>query len=455
MRHVIVGAGPAAQNALETLRALDAEAEIALVCDEPAYARMVLPYYLSGDVEEAALHTGDDAWWETLRVETHFGRRVAALDPAADRLRLDDGSELAFDRLLVATGSRAARPDVPGAEGEGVVDLWTLADANAFLAGPHRDVVIVGAGFIAFTILDAVARRAERVRFLELEPQILPRMLDPAAAALLSARLESLGIELHTGASLEEIGEAGGRRRLSLSDGSTLECDAVVMATGIRPNTGFLEGAGVELDPAVLVDDHLRTSRAGVFAAGDVAQGPDLLGGPRRVQAIQPVAVDHGRVAGANLAGEDVAYAGSLTMNVLAAQGLEAASLGRWEQDEDAMVVENAANHIYRKYVFEDDRLVGGILVGPTVAVTGMNDVGMLKGLIQTGVRLGPWKRYLAENPLDLRRAYVASGAAKELLGSTLLAGRAVGGGGFRFPRLPARRARSSHHATLLSGAPG
>jgi hypothetical protein len=185
-----------------------------------------------------------------------------------------------------------------------------------------------------------------------------------------------------------------------------------------------------------------------------VAQAPDLLGGPRRVQAIQPVAVDHGRVAGANMAGHDVTYAGSLTMNILAAQDLEAVSLGRFDGSDDAVVVANAANHVYRKYVFEGDRLVGAILLGPTVAVTGMNDVGMAKGLIQTGVRLGPWKSYLGENPLDLRRPFVASGAARELLGSTLLAGRATGGGGFRFPPAPARRSRSRHHATLLSGAP-
>jgi NAD(P)H-nitrite reductase large subunit len=433
MRHLIVGAGPAAQNAIETLRALDAKATIQLVCDEPAYARMVLPYYLMGNVDEAALRTGDDGWWDELRVDAHIGRRVESLDAGTDCVRLDDGSELEFDRLLIATGSSATRPRVPGADGSGVVDLWTLADANEFLAAPHGDVVIVGAGFIAFTILDAVAKRARRVHFVEMEPHLLPRML--------------------TGARLERVESSGGRRHLTLSDGRSLDCDLVLMATGVRPNTGFLAGSGIELDHGVLVDDHLRTSRPGVFAAGDVAQGPDLLGGPRRVQAIQPVAVDHGRVAGANMAGNDVAYSGSLTMNILDALGLEAASLGRWEGRDDTVVVANAANHVYRKYVFEEDRLVGGILVGPTVAVTGMNDVGMLKGLIQTGVRLGAWKSYLAKNPLDLRRAFVASGAAKELLGSALLAGRATGGGGFRFPPTPARRSRSRHHATLLSGS--
>ncbi len=452
MRHVIVGAGPAAQSAVETIRALDAGAEIALVCDEPAYARMVLPYYLIGNVPEAALFTANDAWFEELRVETHFGRRAVALDPDRDVLRLDDGAELAFDRLLVATGSRPRRPPIPGADGPGVVSMWTLGDANAFLDAAPREVVIVGAGFIAFTVLDAIAKRAERVSFVEIEPQILPHMLDRPGAALMQAHLADRGIACHTGASATAIESDGGRRRIALSGGDSLACDLVVLATGIEANADFLGGAGVELGDAVLVDDELRTTRENVYAAGDVAVGPDLLGGPRRVQAIQPTAVDHGRIAGANMAGEGIAYAGSLTMNILAAQGLEAASVGFWERDEEATRVENTAGRVYRKYVWDGDRLVGGILVGPTLAVSGVNDVGMLKGLVQTGVRLGPWKDYLLENPLDLRRPFVASGAAQALLASTLLTGRASAGGGYRHGGLPPLRGRSPHHATLVTG---
>jgi hypothetical protein len=154
------------------------------------------------------------------------------------------------------------------------------------------------------------------------------------------------------------------------------------------------------------------------------------------------------------MAGIPISYAGSLTMNVLAAQGIEACSFGRWEEERDVLRVENAANGIYRKYAFERDVLVGGILVGPGLVVTGTNDVGMLKGLIQTGVPLGPWKDYLRQNPLDLRRVYVASGAATRLLGSTLLAGRADLPGGFRFPVLAPARRRSPHHAVLVAGAP-
>lgn len=452
-RHVIVGAGPAGMAALETLRALDPKARLTLVCDETPYARMVLPYYVEGRIDERAVATGDDAWFEELGVETRFGARVARVEPGAHRIALDDGASLEYDRLLVATGSRVRVPPIDGANAEGVIPMWTLEHANGYLATPHGETVIVGAGFIAFTVLDAIAKRAERVTFLELAPQILPRMLDAPSAAVLEKRLAERGIAVRTGARLERIESAGARRRLHLAGGDVVECDAVILATGVQPNVEFLEGAGVEIDQGIVVDERMATSMPDVYAAGDVAQGPDLLGGEREVRAIQPVAVDHGRVAAANMAGADVRYEGALTMNVLAAQGLEACSFGRWSDDGDVMRVENPAGGVVRKYVWDGDRLVGGILVGPTVAVTGAHDAGMLKGLIQTGVGLGPWKAWLAENPLDLRRPYVASGAAPKLLASTLLAGRAATGGGFRWPRVKPARARSAHHGVLVAGA--
>jgi NAD(P)H-nitrite reductase large subunit len=458
-RHLIVGAGPAGVNAIQTLRAIDTGCEITLVCDEPAYARMVLPYFLEGKIEERAVMTGDARWFESLGVSCHLGVQVSSVDPGARRVTLDDGNELDYDRMLLATGSRAARPSIEGLDGSGVINLWTLGDVKAFLAEPRPHTVIVGAGFIAFTVLDAIITRSERVTFLEIESQVLPNMLDAASAALMKGQLEDRGVEVRTGVRLERIEQTGGRRRLQLSGGDSLDCDAVVVAAGVAPNVEFLEGSGIELGSGpgagILVDDRLQSSAEGVYAAGDVAQAADLQSGERRVHAVQPTAVDHGRVAAANMAGEDVRYAGSLIMNILAAEGLEACSFGDWRgEDRDVTVVENTQNRIYRKYVWSDDVLVGGILVGPTLAVTSGNDVGMLKGLIQTAAPLGPWRAYLEANPLDLRRVYVASSAGARLLESTLLTGRVSTGGGFRFPSLPAMRKRSPHHETLLTGKP-
>ena len=457
-RHVIIGAGPAGMAALQTLRALDAEAEIVLICDEPAYARMVLPYYLQGNIAEQAVFTADAAWLAEERIETHSGSRVTSVDTQGKSVALGNGTAVSYDKLLIATGSRATRPPIEGADGEGIVNMWTLGDANTYLGGTTDETVIVGAGFIAFTILDAIVARSKKVSFVEIEPRILPRMLDADAAECFEASLVAQGIEFHKGAAVERIEQLEGRRRLHIAGGTTLDADAVVMATGILPNLEFLEGSGITVEHGIVVDDTMRSSAPDVYAAGDVAQGLELGTGESRVHAIQPTATDHGRVAAVNMAGESVRYSGSLTMNILAALGHEACSFGLWSgEGHECTVVTNVAGGIQRKYVWggaAGDVLVGGALVGPTLAVSGTNDVGMLKGLVQTGVALGPWKDYLEENPLDLRRVFVASGAAQELLKSTLLTGRASTGGGFRFPQLPPIRARKAHHAELVTGAP-
>jgi NADPH-dependent 2,4-dienoyl-CoA reductase/sulfur reductase-like enzyme len=450
--HVILGGGPAGIHAVETIRQIDEAADVTLVCDEAPCARMVLPYHLAGSIEAGTMFTTDPAWAEERRIALAIGPRATAVDAKAQQVSLDDGRSLAYDRLLVATGSRPARPPIEGLDSRRVVDMWTVADATAFLEQDPKDVVVVGAGFIGLVILDALIKRGCRVRFLEIAPVILPRMLDADAAALIAAHLESKGIEILSGEALSGIEDTGGGCRLTLASGGTLECDLVVMATGIHANTDFLDGAGITTDAAILVDDHLRTSEDNVFAAGDVAQGPELLSDGQTVHAIQPTAIDHGRIAGANMAGLDAAYSGSLAMNVLHTQSLESCSFGRWSAaDMETTGLSNPSASIHRQYVWEDDRLVGGSLVGPTSAVSGTNDAGMLKGLIQTGISLGTWKDYLKDHPLDLRRAYVASGAAKALLSSNLLTGRASTGGGYRFPPRPPKRPRSAHHAVLVT----
>ncbi len=139
MHHVIIGAGPAAINAMETIREQDGgRSTVTLVCDEPAHARMALPYWLAGSIPEAQTHTGDAAYFARLGVATRFGVRVVAIDPPGRTVTLSDGSSLAFDDLLIATGSSPVRPAIEGADLPGVEPLWTLADTGRVLHVPKH-----------------------------------------------------------------------------------------------------------------------------------------------------------------------------------------------------------------------------------------------------------------------------------------------------------------------------
>ncbi len=434
--HVIVGGGPAATNAVETLRDLEPDAQITLVCDEPAHSRMALPYWLADQIPREQTFTGDASYFERLGVDAKIGVRARGLDTGAKSLALDDGSTLGYDRLLIATGSSALGLPVPGADLDAVQPLWSLADTESALATVSGKsdprVVLVGAGFIGFIVLNAMHKRGWNLTVVERESHVLPRMLDARAAAIVEDWLDRRGVTVHTGTSVAAFeGGNGAGTQVQLESGESLAADLVIVATGVKPNLEWLEGAGLETGAGILVDDHMRTSADGVYAAGDVAQGPVLGGNEREIHAIQPTAIDHGRVAAANMAGGDVAYPGSLSMNVLDVCGLQCASYGRWDDAAaERVTIDNPREHVFRDYAFTGDAITGAMFLGRARDLGMLTDVGMVKGLMQTATALGPWKDYLARNPFDVRRPFVATKVAAKLAGTTLL-GRPSRGRGY------------------------
>jgi NAD(P)H-nitrite reductase large subunit len=426
-RHVIVGGGTAGHNAIVTIRQEERggePSEVVLVSAERPYSRMVLPYYLGRTIAESHVYTATPGRLAQLGVTAHLGRRAVGLDAKAGKLTLDDGAAVEYDDLLIATGSSPVRPPVPGADGAGVHSFWTLDQARRVVAEirPGSHVVMVGAGFIAFTILNSILAIGARLTILEIAPQILPRMIDREGAEIVQAWLTKHGVEVRTGVTLTAVEQAGGRRRLKFKTGSDLDADVVIMATGIKTNLEWLDGSGIRVNRGVVVDDHLRASVPNVYAAGDVAEGRDLVTGQPDVHAIEPTAMEHGRVVGANMAGRDRAYRGSLLMNIVDVCRLDVASFGRWDDREAEVVsVLRPAEPAYRKLLFRGDRLTGAMILGRADDIWTTNDVGMLKGLVQTGVPLGQWREHLRRNPFDVKPAFIATRTTSRLLPETIL----------------------------------
>jgi NAD(P)H-nitrite reductase large subunit len=424
-RHLIIGGGTAGMNAMRTIREEEREpSEITLVSPEKPYSRMVLPYYLDRSIAEAHVYTATAAQLATWKIKALIGRRVTALDVKANACTLDDGTRVEYDDCLIATGSSAVRAPVPGADGPGVHSFWTLEEARGVLAAiaPGSHVVMVGAGFIAFTILNSILALGARLTVVEVAPRILPRMVDATGAELVEGWLKAHGVTVRTNVKLTKIEDARDRKRLKFSAGPDLVADVVIMATGIRTNLDWLQGSGVEVKQGVVVDDHLRSSVPNVYAAGDVAQGRDLISGEAAVHAIEPTAQEHGRVVGANMAGKDVRYRGSLIVNIVEVCHLDAASFGAWD-DPKAEVVSGLKKDrtAYRKLLFRGERLTGAIIIGRSGDIWTTNDVGMLKGLVQTGQPLGRYQEYLRRNPFDVKLAFIASKATTTLLPETVL----------------------------------
>jgi NAD(P)H-nitrite reductase large subunit len=424
-RHLIIGGGTAGINAIRTIREEEGEkSQITLVSAERPYSRMVLPYYLDRSIAESHVFTASAAVLGRWEVKTHLGRRATNLDIKSNTCTLDDGTKVEYDDCMIATGSSPVRAPVPGADGKGVHSFWTLEEARGVIgqvkAGTH--VVMVGAGFISFTILNSILALGAKLTIVEIAPRILPRMVDETGAALVQQWLEKNGVTIRTNSAVTGVEDGKGKKRLRFKSGGDLVADVVIMATGIRTNLEWLKDSGISIKRGIVVDDQLRSNVPNVYAAGDVAEGKDVVTGEPAVHAIEPTAQEHGRVVGANMAGKGVRYKGSLLANIVEVCHLDVASFGAWD-DAKAQAISGLRKDrpAYRKLLFRGDRLTGAIILGPSSDIWTTNDVGMLKGLVQTGVSLGPWKAHLEKNPFDIKPAFIASRTTGTLLPETVL----------------------------------
>lgn len=413
MKHLLLGNGPAGVVAAETLRQAAPHDEIVLVGheDAPPYSRMAIPYLLEGRIDERGTYLRKhDAHFAERNIRCLAGRAVA-LDHARRTLLFADGHFEAYDRLLIATGSHPVRPPIPGIDLPQVQTCWTLADARAIaaLARPGARVLQLGAGFIGCIILEALARRGVALTVVERGDRMVPRMMTPGAGHMIRRWVEGQGVRVVTSAGVERIepGEAGAALRVGLSTGEVLACDLVIVAAGVAPNVAFLDASPVHVAQGVLVDARMQTSVPGIYAAGDVAEAPDLFTGAHLVAAIQPNAADQARVAALNMAGGDARLPGVLAINVLDTLGLISSSFGQWwgETAEAGGCGVERIDPVRWRYLslqFKADRLIGATAIGLT------EQVGILRGLIQGRVRLGGWKERLLADPFAFPEAFIA-----------------------------------------------
>lgn len=405
MKYVILGAGPAGVTAAETLAKTDPDGHVTLVGCEPGppYSRMAIPYVLTGKIGEDGTYLRKaEGHYEGLGIDYVHGR-AQAVDPENGTVTLGDGRKLGFDKLLVATGATPITPPVPGLDLPGVHHCWTLEDTRAIAERAQKGakVVLIGAGFIGCIILESLVERGVDLTVVEAEDRMIARMMDSTGGDMLKAWVEAQGVRLMTSTKVTGVAQDGDGLKVSTDKGGDIPADLVVVSVGVKPNTDFLDSSGVKVDTGILVDDRLQSSVAGIYAAGDVAQGPDF-GGGFEVHAVQPTSVEHGRLAALNMTGSDVPYKGSLIMNVLDTLGLVSASFGHWMGEDDVAVMMDPDTHRYTKLAFHEDRIVGALSLGRT------DQIGVLRGLIQTRVRLGVWKDKLKEDPSRIADAYVA-----------------------------------------------
>ena len=415
MKHVILGNGPAGVIAAETIRQRSPEAEIVMIGSEdaPPYSRMAIPYLLMGNIQENGTYLRKDPKHFSKLKIIQLHATVKAVDCKAKQLIFEgkENKPLAFDKLLIATGSVPVQPPVPGIDLPGVHPCWTLEDARAItkLAKPGSRVLQMGAGFIGCIILEALASRKVELTVVEMGNRMVPRMMTEVAGGMIKQWVQSKGVEVFTDTRVQEISQSGSALKVQLSNGKTLEVDLVISATGVRPNIGYLNNSGLKIDTGILVNEYMQTSHPDIYAAGDVTESIDFSTGHRIVNAIQPNAAEQARIAGISMTGGDAQSVGAMQINVLDTLGLISSSFGLWSgaKGGDHVEIIDPQRYKYFRLEFLGDVLVGATTVGST------EHIGVLRGLIQSKTALGEWKTHLLKDPTQAMEAYLAKAQAQ------------------------------------------
>lgn len=363
-RYVIVGAGAAGNAAAETIRRIDPESEIRMFTRESSfyYYRPALPEYLAGEKTLKGFTLHDGAWYEKNRIEIHLSTEITDVRPAGKTVAASDGKTYAYDRLLLATGSHAVVPKMPGNDLEGVFTLHTAADAEAMIrwAGKAKSLVVIGGGILGIEAGNGLRKRGLQVAVVGRNKRLLPKQMDAAGAVFLRRRLEEMGFAFHLGVTPREIARLDGRLAVSLEDGKTLETDMVLLSAGAAPDLALARKLGLKIGKAVQVDDRLRTSIEDIYAAGDLVEHRGVYYG------IWPPAMAQGRAAGANMAGKEAVYEGTLQSHRLKVAGIDLVSMGDIdaEGEEECVVLTDDEKCVYRKLIIENHAVAGAILLG-------------------------------------------------------------------------------------------
>ena len=362
--YLIIGNGVAGTTAAEYIRKLDEEGDITIATQEniPFYYRIRLNEYVSGDLNEEDLIVKGEDWYRDKRIDLKLSVPITGAEPSEKIVITEDNQRLSYDCLLIATGSHSFVPPINGSEKKGVFALRSIQDARDISgwAGDTQDVVLIGGGLLGLEAGKALRKLGKQVMVVEFFPRLLPRQLDLYGAKRLQEIMEKMGFSFRLGAKTEEIKGDERVKGVTMVGGETLPASMVIISAGVRPNLELSEPLGLDTDKGIMVDGHLRTNQPDIYAAGDVAEFRGMPYG------IWPAAMEQGKIAGINMAGGDMVYEGTTMANSLKVAGVDLASAGNIDAENELESKVVTDENVYKKIVMKNDQIIGCIMLGDT-----------------------------------------------------------------------------------------
>jgi len=361
--YLIIGNGVAGSTAAEFIRKQDVKGKITIVTEEalPFYYRIRLNEYISADISEQTLVAKKQQWYKDNDIDLKLRTRIVGAEPQQKVIVSENNQKFYYDLLLIATGSHSFVPPIKGYDLKGVFTLRTIKDAHEISdhAKNSNNVVLVGGGLLGIETGNALKKLGKKVTVVEFSPRLLPRQLDADGAFRLQQILEEMGFSFRIGAkTLEIIGDNQTTKGVLLEGGEVLAADMIIISAGVRSNLELADALELEYNKGIKVDEHMRTTRADIYSAGDVAEFKETSYG------IWPAAMEQGKIAGINMSGGNIIYKGTTMANTLKVAGIDLASAGDIDPENkfESRIVKDEKT--YKKIVINNDRIIGCIMLG-------------------------------------------------------------------------------------------
>jgi len=370
---VIIGNSGAAINAVKGIRLVNDTCSITLLSQEPhhAYSPVLTTYLIGGKVTRNQMSLADEAFYQSHRTECRYRQRVISLSVPDQKIFIEDGTAIDYDKVLIATGALPNPLDCDLPRGLQVFTLRTIEDAEKIRSrmSNWKDVIFAGAGLVSTQVANALKKYLRRMIFIVGSDQILSQNLDRCASGLIQKRMETEGGTFLFNRKILRVQESQEGITVHTDQGEAITGNALIVGKGVHPNIPKIVPEGsVKVNRGIRVDRWMQTSAKGIFAAGDVCEAIDLISGEYRVTPNWPNACFQGLIAGQNMGGGEAIFEGSLAMNVTTLFGLPFASVGEVRnhsgEDRETSVYLDESRGIYKKWIFQGDRIIGAIMLG-------------------------------------------------------------------------------------------
>lgn len=386
MKYIIIGNSAAGLAAAKEIRCNDKTGNITIIGKEkfPAYGRPMISYYLKGKIELDKLPIHNEDYYKDNNIDIIYDEAVK-IDKDNKQVKLISNKTMLYDKLIIATGSVPFVPPVKNLDKQSnVYTFLDIENAKALknVVNNNSKVVILGGGLIALKAAEGLRGITPTISVVELADRILPTILDNNSAKVVQSHIEEQGIKFYLSNTISEVIGRESVDKVILKSGDELDCDVLIVAVGVRPDTAIAKDAGVEVARGIVVDNHMRTNIADIYAAGDVTEVIDVLDNKSKIIALWPNAVIGGRIAGANASGKERVNDGCFPYNAIDFFGLRMITGGIINPDDSYAVKVIEDNNGHSSFIIKDDKLYGYILLG------NVQRAGIFTDIIRNGYSL-------------------------------------------------------------------